>query len=94
MAIIKKNDCYDNKYLGDFKISLEAKGLLTILLMGQPDFDGNSFELSKYNNDTPEHIDEVLKELIANKYLTIVEKRYKGKIKYDCIIYHNRWKMI
>ena len=39
MAIIKKNECYNNRYLGDFKLSLEAKGLLTIILMGQPDFD-------------------------------------------------------
>lgn len=94
MAIIKKNDCYDNKYLGDFKISLEAKGLLTILLMGQPNFDGDSFELSKYNNDTAKHIDEVLKELVDNNYLTIVKEKHKGKIKYNYIVYHNRWKMI
>lgn len=94
MAIINKNDCYDNKYLGDFKISLEAKGWLTILLMGQPNFDGDSFELSKYNSDTPEHIDEVLKELVDNNYLTIVKKRYRGKIRYDYVVYHNRWKMI
>ena len=94
MAIIKKNDCYDNKYLGNFKISLEAKGLLTILLMGQPDFDGDSFELSKYNLDTSEHIDKILKELIDNNYLTIVKEKHKGKIKYNYIAYHNRWKMI
>ena len=94
MAIIKKNEYYDNRYLGDFKLSLEAKGLLTILLMGQPDFDGDSIVLSTYNKDTPEHIEVVLQELVDNNYLTIVEERYKDKIKYNYIVYHNRWKMI
>lgn len=94
MAIIKKNECYDNKYLGDFKLSLEAKGLLTILLMGQPDFDGDSIKLSTYNKDTPEHIDVVLQELVDNNYLTIVEEKYRGKIKYNYVVYHNRWKML
>ena len=94
MAIIKKNECYDNRYLGDFKLSLEAKGLLTILLMGQSNFDGDSIILSTYNKDTPEHIEVVLQKLVDNNYLTIVEERYKGKIIYNYIVYHNKWKMI
>lgn len=61
--------------------------------MGQPDFDGDSFKLSKYNNDTPEHIDKVLKELINNNYLTIIQEKTKGKIKNNYIVYHNRYKL-
>lgn len=94
MAIIKKNKCYDNRYLCDFKLSLESKGLLTILLIGQPDFDEDSIKLSTYDKDTLEHIDLVLQELVDNNYLTIVEEKYKGQIKYNYIVYHNRCKML
>ncbi len=66
-----RNWTNSNNFLTDKKISMEAKGLLMVLMtMKQNTYFTNNF-IYKTSRDSKKHIDKIINELVFNRYLII-----------------------
>lgn len=66
-----RNWSNSNCFLTDKKISMEAKGLLMVLMtMKTNTFYTNNF-IYKISTDSKKHIDKIISELVNSRYLII-----------------------
>ena len=77
-----RNWTNSNSFLTDKKLSMEAKGLLTVLMtMKSNTFFTNNF-IYKVSRDSKKKIDKIIDELICNRYL-IIDKTGEEFTVYD-----------
>lgn len=83
---------FSNKVARDKTLSLEAKGLLAILLSLPEDWIVNKTQLHKFSNDTKYATCKAFDELVAAGFIKKGEvKKDKGKFKSsDYIVYATR----
>ena len=77
-----------NYHLKDRKLSLKAKGLLSIMLSLPDSWNYSTLGLASICIESRDTIRKILNELKANRYLKITENRAKnGTFNCDYIIY-------
>lgn len=77
-----------NYHLKDRKLSLKAKGLLSIMLSLPDSWNYSTLGLASICIESRDTIRKILNELKANRYLKIIENRDKnGRFNCDYIIY-------
>ena len=77
-----------NYHLKDKRLSLKAKGLLSLMLSLPDSWDYSTLGLSSICIESRDTIRKILNELKTNKYLKVVEKRNEnGRFNYEYIIY-------
>ena len=77
-----------NDHLRDKKLSLKAKGLLSLMLSLPENWNYSTLGLSSICIESRDTVRNILKELKENKYLKVVESRDdNGRFNYEYIIY-------
>ena len=77
-----------NHHLKDRRLSLKAKGLLSLMLSLPDNWDYSILGLASICVESRDTIQKILNELKVNKYLKIIETRDEnGRYKYEYIIY-------
>lgn len=77
-----------NYHLRDKKLSLKAKGLLSLMLSLPDTWNYSILGLSSICIESGDTVRNILKELKENKYLKVVENRDdNGRFNYEYIIY-------
>lgn len=77
-----------NYHLKDRRLSLKAKGLLSLMLSLPDSWDYSTLGLACICIESRDTIRKILNELKVNKYLKIIETRAEnGRYKYEYIIY-------
>jgi hypothetical protein len=77
-----------NYHLKDRRLSLKAKGLLSLMLSLPDNWDYSTLGLACICIESRDTIRKILNELKVNKYLKIIETRDEnGRYKYEYIIY-------
>lgn len=88
---IKKEEGYtilSNYHFKDRKLSLKAKGLLSLMLSLPDSWDYSLLWLTSICIESKDTIRKTLNELKENKYLKVIESRNdNGRFDYDYIIY-------
>lgn len=88
---IKKEEGYtvmSNYHFKDKKLSLKAKGLLSLMLSLPDSWDFSLMGLTSICVESKDTIRKVLNELKNNKYLKMIEKRDENeRFYYEYIIY-------
>lgn len=88
---IKKEEGYtvmSNYHFRDRRLSLKAKGLLSLMLSLPDNWDFSMMELTSICIESRDTIRKIINELKINKYLKIVENRDEnGRFYYEYIIY-------
>ena len=81
-----------NYHLKDRKLSLKAKGLLSLMLSLPDNWDFSILELSSICIESRDTIRKILNELKENKYLKVIEKRDENvRYEYAYIIYEKTY---
>lgn len=75
------------KYLNDKKLSLKAKGLLTILYSIPEEWDYSITGLIQFTGAGEKQITNIIKELIESGYIYRYEERINGKFNYKYLIF-------
>ena len=82
-----------NYHLKDRKLSLKAKGLLSLMLSLPDSWDYSILGLTSICIESRGSIRKILNELKDNKYLKVIGKRNKnGRFDYEYIIYEKPYK--
>lgn len=82
-----------NYHLKDRKLSLKAKGLLSLMLFLPDSWDYSILGLTSICIESRGSIRKILNELKDNKYLKVIEKRNKnGRFDYEYVIYEKPYK--
>lgn len=93
---IKKEEGYtvmSNYHFKDKKLSLKAKGLLSLMLSLPDSWNFSLMGLTSICIESKDTIRKILNELKNNRYLKIIEKRAEnGRFYYDYIIYEKPYK--
>lgn len=77
-----------NYHLKDRRLSLKAKGLLSLMLSLPNNWDYSILGLSSICVESRDTIRKILNELKVNKYLKVIETRDEnGRFDYEYIIY-------
>lgn len=77
-----------NYLLKDRRLSLKAKGLLSLMLSLPDNWDYSILGLSSICVESKDTIRKILNELKVNKYLKVIETRDEnGRFDYEYIIY-------
>lgn len=77
-----------NYHLKDRRLSLKAKGLLSLMLSLPSNWDYSILGLSSICVESRDTIRKILNELKVNKYLKVIETRDEnGRFDYEYIIY-------
>lgn len=77
-----------NYLLKDRRLSLKAKGLLSLMLSLPDNWDYSILGLSSICVESRDTIRKILNELKVNKYLKVIETRDEnGRFDYEYIIY-------
>ncbi len=88
---IKKEEGYtvmSNYHFKDRRLSLKAKGLLSMMLSLSDNWKFSLVGLSSISVESEETIRKILQELKKYKYLKMVQKRSEtGRFYYEYIIY-------
>ncbi len=88
---IKKEEGYtvmSNYHFKDRRLSLKAKGLLSLMLSLPDNWDFSIMGLTSICIESRDTIRKIINELKINKYLKVVENRDKnGRFYYEYIIY-------
>ena len=88
---IKKEEGYtvmSNYHFKDRRLSLKAKGLLSLMLSLPDNWDFSMMGLTSICIESRDTIRKIINELKINKYLKIVENRDEnGRFYYEYIIY-------
>lgn len=88
---IKKEEGYtvmSNYHFKDRRLSLKAKGLLSLMLSLPDNWDFSIMGLTSICIESRDTIRKVINELKINKYLKVVENRDdNGRFYYEYIIY-------
>lgn len=88
---IKKEEGYtvmSNYHFKDKRLSLKAKGLLSLMLSLPDSWDYSLLGLTSICIESKDAIRKILNELKANKYLQMLEKRDdNGRFYYEYVIY-------
>lgn len=81
-----------NYHLKDKRLSLKAKGLLSLMLSLPDSWNYSILGLSSICVESRDTIRKILNELKTNKYLKVVEKRNEnGTFNYEYIIYEKSY---
>ena len=92
---VKKDKDYavmSNYHFKDRKLSLKAKGLLSLMLSLPDSWDYSLLGLASICIESKETIRRTLNELKENKYLKVIESRDdNGRFDYDYIIYEKSY---
>ena len=88
---IKKEDGYtvmSNYHFKDRRLSLKAKGLLSLMLSLPDNWDFSMMGLTSICIESRDTIRKIINELKINKYLKVAENRDEnGRFYYEYIIY-------
>lgn len=88
---IKKEEGYtvmSNYHFKDKRLSLKAKGLLSLMLSLPDNWDFSMMGLTSICIESRDTIRKIINELKINKYLKVVENRDEnGRFYYEYIIY-------
>ncbi len=88
---IKKEEGYtviSNYHFKDRRLSLKAKGLLSLMLSLPDSWDFSLMGLTSICVESRDAIRKIINELKINKYLKVVENRDEnGRFYYEYIIY-------
>lgn len=88
---IKKEEGYtvmSNYHFKDRRLSLKAKGLLSLMLSLPDNWDFSMMGLTSICIESKDTIRKIINELKINKYLKVVENRNEnGRFYYEYIIY-------
>lgn len=88
---IKKEEGYtvmSNYHFKDRRLSLKAKGLLSLMLSLPDDWDFSMMGFTSICIESRDTIRKIINELKINKYLKVVENRDEnGRFYYEYIIY-------
>ncbi len=88
---IKKEEGYtvmSNYHFKDKRLSLKAKGLLSLMLSLPDNWDFSMMGLTSICIESRDTIRKIINELKINKYLKVVENRDKnGRFYYEYTIY-------
>ena len=77
-----------NHHLKDRRLSLKAKGLISLMLSLPDNWEYSILGLSSICVESRDTIRKILNELKENKYLKVIDKRDEnGRYKYEDIIY-------
>lgn len=77
-----------NYHLKDKRLSLKAKGLLSLMFSLPDNWNYSILGLSSICVESRDTIRKILNELKTNKYLKVVEKKNEnGRFNYEYIIY-------
>lgn len=77
-----------NYHLKDRRLSLKAKGLLSLMFSLPSNWDYSILGLSSICVESRDTIRKILNELKVNKYLKVIETRDEnGRFDYEYIIY-------
>ena len=77
MAIIKDNLTHTNNYLFDSSLTMSAKGLLTMLININDDYNITMKELCNLTKNGPDAVKSTLTELMNKNYLERIKTRDK-----------------
>lgn len=66
-----RNWINSNCFLTDKKLSMDAKGMLAVLMTMKPNTFFTNNYIYRISRDSKKHIDKILDELVLNKYLII-----------------------
>lgn len=93
MAIIKDNLTHTNNYLFDSNLTMSAKGLLTMLININDDYNITMEELCSLTKNGPDTIKSTLTELMNKNYLERIKIRdEKGYYLYNYVVYDKYYK--
>ena len=88
MAIIKDNLTHTNNYLFDSNLTMSAKGLLTMLININSDYNITMEEICSLTKNGPDAVKSTLAELMNKNYLERIKTRdEKGYYQYNYVLY-------
>ena len=88
MAIIKDNLTHTNNYLFDSNLTMSAKGLLTMLININDDYNITMEEICSLTKNGPDAVKSTLTELMNKNYLERIKTRdEKGYYQYNYVLY-------
>lgn len=93
MAIIKNNLTHTNNYLFVSNLTMSSKGLLTMLININDDYNITIEELCSLTKNGPDTIKSTLTELMNKIYLERIKTRdEKGYYLYNYVVYDKYYK--
>lgn len=93
MAIIKDNLTHPNNYLFDSNLTMSAKGLLTMLINLDVNYNITMEAICNLIKNGPDAVKSTLTELMNKNYLERIKTRdEKGYYQYNYVVYDKSYK--